>query len=241
MSTILKALKKLEDEKRASELSLDLQGKILADRPATRRSSKPVLWIGAGVAAGLILAVLAVTGYLGWKELPAVALSTKAQQPAVLTTVPTVPEKPGNPVRAGKETAPSTVVRQEGAGASVKPAPALVESSGAISSSPVLPVVAAPGEGSAAVATQVPSGTVLKQEEVARREIPPPGQQWTAPHLVVSDILPASGGERMAIVNGLPVMTGTVVEDAVVREIQPGKVVFEIDGKSVAVPLTNNR
>jgi hypothetical protein len=77
--------------------------------------------------------------------------------------------------------------------------------------------------------------------QVERRELPPPGQQWSVRHLVVSDILPASGGERMAIVNGLPVMTGTVVEDAVVREILPDRVIFEIDGKHVAVPLTNNR
>ena len=83
----------------------------------------------------------------------------------------------------------------------------------------------------------MPSRDAVKAVQVERCEIPAPGQQWAAPHLTVSDILPASGGGRMAIVNGLPVMEGTMVENAVVREILPDRVVFDIDGKSVAVPL----
>jgi hypothetical protein len=78
---------------------------------------------------------------------------------------------------------------------------------------------------------------VIADVQVERHEIPAPGQQWTAPHLEVSDILPATAGERMAIVNGLPVMAGTMVDDALVREIHADRVVFVIDGKTVAVPL----
>ena len=84
---------------------------------------------------------------------------------------------------------------------------------------------------------QASSSPVVKQVHLEKQEIPAPGQQWAAPHLTVSDIVPASGGGHMAIVNGLPVMEGTMVDDAVVREIRAGLVVFEIDGKSVAVPL----
>jgi hypothetical protein len=241
MSTILKALKKLEDEKRANESSHDLPGKILADSPVSRRRSKPVLWVGAGLAAGLILAALVAMGYLGWQELPAVALSTKAPQPVALTTAPMVPKNPADPVRTGKEAAPSPVAHQEGASASVRPATVRIESPGPISPPPVPSRVADKGEGSAAVDVQVPSGTAVKQEDLERHDIPAPGRQWAAPHLVVSDILPATGGERMAIVNGLPVMAGTMVENAVVREIHPDRVVFDISGKSVVVPLTSSR
>ena len=74
-----------------------------------------------------------------------------------------------------------------------------------------------------------------------RREIPAPGQQWSAPQLVVSEILADAGGGRMAIVNGLPVMEGTMVEDALVRTIATDRVVFVIDGKTVAVPVGKGR
>jgi len=45
----------------------------------------------------------------------------------------------------------------------------------------------------------------------------------------------------MAVVNGLPVMDGTMVEDAVVEEIRADHVLFLIQGKVVAVPLRNKR
>jgi hypothetical protein len=83
----------------------------------------------------------------------------------------------------------------------------------------------------------VPAAEAVKEVQVERRELPAPGLQWTAPHLEVSDILPASGGGRMAIVNGLPVMEGTMVESALVREIRADQVVFDIAGKSIVVPL----
>jgi hypothetical protein len=68
--------------------------------------------------------------------------------------------------------------------------------------------------------------------------LPPSGAGWTAPHLRVTEIFPANAaGGRMALVNGLPVMEGTRVDDALVREIRAGEVLFEIDGRSVTVPL----
>jgi hypothetical protein len=78
--------------------------------------------------------------------------------------------------------------------------------------------------------------------KVTDRQIPPPGQQWSTPHLAVSDIFPPSAGSGwMAVVNGLPVMEGTMVEDAVVEEIRADRVLFLIQGKVVAVPLSHER
>jgi len=91
------------------------------------------------------------------------------------------------------------------------------------------PVAAAP----AAV-----SAKPIHQVEVERREIPLPGQQWSAPQLKVDDILPAAGGEPMAIVNGLPVMEGTLVENALVEKIHPDRVRFIIDGKVIELRPT---
>jgi hypothetical protein len=74
---------------------------------------------------------------------------------------------------------------------------------------------------------------------VSDRQIPPPGQQWSTAHLEVTEIFPPSAGSGwMAVVNGLPVMAGTMVEDAVVEEIRADRVLFLIQGKVVAVPLS---
>jgi hypothetical protein len=82
----------------------------------------------------------------------------------------------------------------------------------------------------------------VKQVRIDRLEIPAPGQQWVAPpQLSVSEIFPPQGGERMAIVNGLPVMAGTMVENALVEEIHDDRILVSIDGKRVVVPLEKGR
>ena len=45
----------------------------------------------------------------------------------------------------------------------------------------------------------------------------------------------------MAIVNGLPVMAGTMVDEALVEEIHDNRVIFDIAGKRVTVPLQKGR
>lgn len=92
------------------------------------------------------------------------------------------------------------------------------------------------------IAPEAPAEIPVKQVQVNRFEIPAPGQEWVAPpQLSVSDILPPTAGERMAIVNGLPVMAGTMVEEALVEEIHDDRVVFVIGGKRVTVPLRKDR
>ena len=82
----------------------------------------------------------------------------------------------------------------------------------------------------------------IRQVQINRFDIPSPGQQWVAPpQLKVSEIFPPAGGERMAIVNGLPVMVGTMVEEAMVEEIHDDRVIVSIDGKQVALPLQKRR
>jgi len=88
----------------------------------------------------------------------------------------------------------------------------------------------------------VAADIAVTQVKVNRFDIPSPGQEWVAPpQLVVSEIFPPAGGERMAIVNGLPVMAGTMVEEALVEEIHDDRVLFAIGGKRVTVPLQKNR
>jgi hypothetical protein len=92
----------------------------------------------------------------------------------------------------------------------------------------------------AAVAAPAPAvaADAVKEVSVATRAIPAPGQQWSATQLRVTEIFPGTGSARMAMVNGLPVMAGTWVDNALVREIRDDQVLFDIDGKSVAVPVS---
>jgi hypothetical protein len=56
--------------------------------------------------------------------------------------------------------------------------------------------------------------------------------------LKVTEIFAVTSGEgRMAMVNGLPVMEGSRVDDALVREIRDGEILFEIAGQMIVVPL----
>ncbi len=92
------------------------------------------------------------------------------------------------------------------------------------------------------IVEEVPAGIPVKQVQVSRIDIPAPGQEWVAPpQLSVSEIFPPTGGERMAIVNGLPVMAGTMVDEALVEEIHDNRVIFAIGGKRVTVPLQKGR
>jgi len=80
------------------------------------------------------------------------------------------------------------------------------------------------------------------QAVTSAARVPLPTRQGDAPPLAVTEIFPASGGDkRMAVVNGLPVMDGTMVADAVVEEIRADRVMFLIQGKIVTVPLSNKR
>jgi hypothetical protein len=102
------------------------------------------------------------------------------------------------------------------------------------------PVAATIREAPARRGSMLPAGKepAVAQVSVASPVLPPPGAVMTAPHLRVTEIFPAvATGGLMALVNGLPVMEGTRVDDALVKEVRAGEVLFEIDGRSVAVPL----
>ena len=230
MSSILKALKKLEEEQagQADRSGPPSGGQYVA--PVKRRFGQGWLLIGAGAGIGLMLAggTYLVSG-----------------QPKQVH-----PPSPGQTdVAVTGQTPPQEVV------VSPAPLPAAIPRKAAVPAKPVTspltaqtgrqaaPTAARPVVEAAALPTPErisPGSSPAEQVEhvsVEHREIPAPGRQWAAPHLVVSDILPASGGERMAIVNDLPVMAGTMVENALVKEIRDREVLFVIDGKIVAVAV----
>lgn len=272
MSTILKALKKLEeDQARQSATTPAGHGGQFVSTDRTKRWWS-LLLIACGVGVGLLLAGTAYlfSGHRDFAQetmpIPAAERkSTAAVNGESPGTVPAEsppriiaqPQKPArvtvrekSPVALSPPASPTVVGSASSSilpplpssRPALKPAPARpVADSPAPKNSQSLPVVTPPaGPVSVAPLELPPAGGPVEQVQVERMEIPRPGQQWVAPHLLVSEIIAASGGERMAIVNGLPVMAGTVVEDALVREIHPDRVVFDIDGKRVVVPLRDS-
>jgi hypothetical protein len=245
MSTILKALRKLEEEKRAAAPG-DLPGQVLAGRTAAPRRARSAQLVAAGVAGGLLLAVLALAG-ITWLQKPApdASLVQEALPAAAavetLATMPVQPQEqsPATPAAAG----PTASQGAPGPGAA-KDYPRAAPVKTAVPASPPA-VLSRPGAltgrdepaQAASMAPAVPLPAV-EQVNVADIVLPPPGKVWTAPALLVTEIFPANAaGGRMALVNGLPVMEGTRVDGALVKEIRAGEVLFESDGRSFAVPL----
>lgn len=246
MSTILKALRKLEEEKRAV-VPGDLPGQVLAGRTAAPRRVRSALLVATGVAGGMLLAILALAGVM-WLMKPAPDASLVQEAlPAAATvetvaTMPVQPQEhlPATPVEAGTTAAPGT----PGAGAD-KDHPRAAPAKAAAPASPPPAALSRPvaltgrdepaQQASMAPTASLPTG---EQVNVADIALPPPGKVWTAPTLLVTEIFPANAaGGRMALVNGLPVMEGTRVDGALVKEIRAGEVLFESDGRSIAVPL----
>jgi hypothetical protein len=224
MSTILKALKKLEEEQRAAAQQ-PLARQILADRGPGVRPLRHRSLVAAGAAGGLLVALL------------------------VMIAVYWLPERgPTASVPADPATTRPAIANSAAPAAGSVPAPA----AGLPMADPAPPVPAKPVTGPAQpvapaagpVGSKGEGGPAGKVEEsvgetvLTSPRIPPAGREGSAPHLVVSDILPGSGaGGRMAVVNGLPVMEGTRIDNALVKEIRADRVLFAIDGRNVTVEV----
>jgi hypothetical protein len=240
MSTILKALRKLEEEQRVAA-PRDLPGQILAERAAAPRRAHSALLVGTGVAGGLLLALLVGVG-VHWLQgdapegspPPRVAPAASVAESSGPLAVQAEEHPSARPVEAragGSPVASGTDLRHGSA-----PGAAIQD----VSAPASRPVAATIREAPARRGSMLPAGKepAVAQVSVASPVLPPPGAVMTAPHLRVTEIFPAvATGGRMALVNGLPVMEGTRVDDALVKEVRAGEVLFEIDGRSVAVPL----
>jgi len=248
MSTILKALKKLEDEKRAAA-PVDLAVRLVAEPSATRRSSQSALLVAAGATGGLLLTVAVICGWFWMRSAEPDGIPAQVSAP-VRSTLPAPAAMPA-PVNeqlasSDKGLVAETLNRPAGNAAeprsvvSPAPSPAKLTVTAAPQPLPPPPAQIAPAQlAAAAPPLYIPPPAEVM---VTDRQIPPPGQQWSTPHLAVTDIFPPSAGNGwMAVVNGLPVMEGTIVEDAVVEEIRADRVLFLIQGKVVAVQLSKER
>lgn len=225
MSSILKALKKLEEEKRRqSSGEIDLSREILHDRSRRKRElGRPML---AALAIIIILLGLITVLLLRRPTAPTPPQAVKEQEVAPLQSV-TV----GSPQPAGAETpeaaAGQEVVRLQrpaAAGRAALPSPRPKQ--------PELP-------GDDAVAQPAPlrqtPQTPPKTEEARRQG--PGGEGGESPFVVTGIAWNKDSADRLAVVNGQPLTTGSVIGKAIVEEILPDRVRFSQEGRTLEVPL----
>lgn len=211
MSSILKALRKLEEEKsRSREGTPDIARDILKSGP--RRKAFP--WMTFASVAVLVLA-FALTGYIlmGKSEFPEPPPQTQAihEMPPAQSPAPAVSSsEQKNPLQAVSAPAPPTAAARK-------------------------------------TSTKIPAGPALSAEPKAAPEPPKtaPAPRPAAKEIV--DPLPAltltgiafqeDRESRLAVINDLPVMEGTVIAGARVVEISEDRVRFNYSGRSFDVLL----
>jgi len=239
MSTILKALKKLEADQRMATPT-NLAGKIVtADRGGSRHGTRSAVLVGAGISGGLLLAVVLLGAWLWWRPASPDNLVQSSPAPAI-QPVAVVEQEAAKPLPISADPGPMTAVppKQMVPVTTPQRQPEQAQTTALALPAPTRPAATPETPPSAAP----PRETTAQQVMVTDRQIPPPGQQWAAPQLVVTEIFPPTAGQsRMAVVNGLPVMSGMLVEDALVEEIRADRVLFTIGGKTVSVPLSQGR
>jgi len=213
VSTILKALKKLEKEKAQQRGGqVNLVQDILFGASTTevrRRASWPIpllvilLLVAGGVSGMVLVNWLRPSTALLTRE-PGVAV-TEAGDTALRPVRPDAPEKvsvslPSPPVQPPADSEPALDAVTKPPPAQPRPAPA-----------PVLP---------------------------EKADSPDSPDNPERPVLVVSGIVYQSDpASRMAVINDLPVMAGTIVAEARVEEILPDRVVFSYGGERFEVML----
>jgi len=223
MSSILKALRKLEEEKRGGKLEApDLR----VDQGQSTTVRKSLLPLVVGVVLGALIVGLIFFWPTVTPQKPDIVQSVNptalspvieppVASPEVVTDPPPAPQ-PAKPLQAT-----TTLAKPE---ASVAP----------VVSEPVVsrPVRMTPAP--ADIAEPVAPVEVVAQQELPEETVALPD----GIRLSVTEIFYQDAVNSMAVVNDLPVMVGSHVDAAVVTEIRTDRVLFEIDGKvySVSAP-----
>lgn len=247
MSSILKALRKIEEQKRSVD---HVAPDLTVDQGAVPVKTSPVLPLLTGVALGAL--VVAVT-FLWLARDPADPLVSPVQPPPAeqnhqAVTQPTTGQ-PGStlpPPATDSAAAPRSALPPDRVGFSEKiPVVTLKPEPLAVAPRP------RPVQAVAQPVTQpaTPLGKAVKAaaaSPVAEAQTPPPAAavvpqspetaEW--PVLLVTEIFYQDDHlNSMAVVNDLPVMVGTQVDSAVVKEILPDSVVFTRGDKTLTVAV----
>ena len=213
MSSILKALRRLEEERaRKSHVAPEIAASLLRGDSRRQKSS---LWIWPAVFA-LVVVTLAV---FFWSWRPAV-VSNLSNPPASLTLSAPATLPVSSPAGRGGEIIIEEIVDQR--------------------QSTLLPVAALPVSTPAHLPDKVKPPIQSREEAVptpvANNPVPVFITERQSP--VVSAIAwQDDSSARMAVVDGLPVMTGESVATARIVEILPDRILFEEGGERFTVRM----
>jgi len=236
MSSILKALKKLEEEKvRLHGGAPDIARDILRS-PHRRKRGAPGMTI---IAVCLSVALVCVAGYVFWNEMAASVPTSMERAPAPPPREVTSPRTPAVDESRAMEKLP--VRRQVIDPAIGEPLPK-EEGSGqaahqAEKKATVETPISAPSKAALKIAT--PATPPNQKSSPAREEIPatsPPREE--APKLVLSGIaFQVDRESRMAIINDLPVMEGMRIEGVLIEEIFKDRVRVSSDDRTFELTM----
>ena len=252
MSSILKALKKLEEEKAAKQgqrvdITKDIFG--AAQQPATG-PRWPLIAVGATGAVALGVAAYFFIAKPGTRPMPPPAPAETRQISVAPSPVPvgeplTVVPQPSQKARTGApKPVPSRVVHlSPPKSVAVKPK-APVPATTRPAKETALPKAPAPYLIPAITANH----PVLSSPPAALQQIKPAGPGATSPSpspvaaatpkITVSGIAyNKDAADRLAVINGVPVGEGKSVSGVIVEEIMPDKVRFSLGQKSFEVPV----
>lgn len=251
MSSIFKALKKLEQEQGGGNDLAPRLTSVLLDQPAReKRRLRPAFLIAAGFSVGAVLAYVGLQ--VSWQE-TAPKLSGQEQLVSHQDTTSVQNEGRASTENSlagmdARQEAPATKVSPESPAevqvTRQRPAPAKLSKSprqGDRVAKPVAAVVARKP------LKDIPAESTIDEvrfvaEEVAVAGVVPPATR-PAPvskqiGILVSEIFYQPGGqESMAVVNDLPVMEGTQIDDVTVMKILPDSVLFLVRGEQVEITL----
>jgi len=228
MSTILRALKKLQHDKASrtpDQTDIDLEF-LRSSPPAPRRSPlKGALLVGLLLACGSAATYLFMTR--AEKEPaarpPAAPQARQAAFRNPTSALATVP-----PLANRSSAAAPQAVSAPPAQALQKPAPA------PLAVQPPLPAATSQPE---SLPRQTP---VTKQPAPHAAKTPKaPVRTTPLPSLTVNGIALSDGEKRKAIVNGMSVSIGSVIEGARVEDIQENRVRFSHGGKTFEISVGN--
>ena len=248
MSSILKALRKIEEEKRvANHAAPDLR----MDQGNSVKKPWPFFQLVAGVALGAVF--VGLLSFWFSAEAP-VVVSLPVQQP-VAAEVESKQAVPPAVVAKEEMLEPSseksqTVSLQEPI---IEPVAETVKAREVIMPVEAMPVISIQAEPKKQQPKIVPERKAPLPEVVVSESVTTNIAKTSIPEpLVVKPKALPEGvllkvsetfyhddpANSMAVVNDLPVMIGTFVDSAVVQEIHSDKVVFKIDAQTYDVPVT---
>lgn len=226
MSSILKALKKLEEEKnRLQEPAGDRSVAKDILKP-NRDSRRTVFWLSLVCLFALVV-IATLSALLLAKRAPRNEAGNPVIAPATSPPAPSAAGRPAPPVTAGDD-------RQTLIPESPKPAPAVRQQA-------ILSPGHAPGPPTEAVPRTLPE-----------LPVPPAGEQRAPQDKTQPDVIPVpaetrftlsgiawnkDSAERLAIINGQPAATGAVVNGFTVEEILPDRVRLSSRGKTLEIFL----